>query len=394
MSAKANLVAVMDIGSKSVTVLIGEKTDGGISSIKGMGEYGYQGFSQGEWFDLPGLRSAVASALNIAEVEAGVKVKKLYVGVPSEFLAVATKIIAYEFKRPSRIGTEQINALFAKGDDFEETAPGFSSVNCSAIYYVLDEGPKRIIEPRGLVAKKVTAELSYVLCEKDFLKLFDGLAEDLGLKEIEYIPEAWAEAVGLLRPEQRDRYALIVDVGYITGSVAAVKGDGLLSLSSFSQGGGHIAGDISVLLNIPFDVAEKVQEKIDLNLNYSEQEYIEVFDENGEPLRISAKDARDIAYARLDCIAGIIKQAFEIASKDCPDYATVYLTGGGLTALRGAKEYLSASTGRPIEVLTSNLPRYDKPSLASTMALFETASKLAQQRKYGFIKKLLEKFGG
>lgn len=200
--------------------------------------------------------------------------------------------------------------------------------------------------------------------------------------------------MGLLRPEQRDRYAVIVDVGYITGSVAAIKGDGLLSLSSFSQGGGHIAGDISVLLNLPFEVAEKVQSKLDLNLNYSEEEYFEVTGLEGEPLRISAKDAKDIAFARLDSIANIIRQAFEIAGKDCPDYAAVYLTGGGLTEIRGAKEYLSASLNRPIEVLTSGLPRFDKPALASTMALFETASKLSQQRKYGFIKKLLEKIGG
>ena len=185
---------------------------------------------------------------------------------------------------------------------------------------------------------------------------------------------------------------MIVDVGYITGSVAAIKGDGLLSLSSFSQGGGHIAGDISVLLNLPFEVAEKVQSKLDLNLNYSEEEYFEVT--GLEPLRISAKDAKDIAFARLDSIANIIRQAFEIAGKDCPDYAAVYLTGGGLTEIRGAKEYLSASLNRPIEVLTSGLPRFDKPALASTMALFETASKLSQQRKYGFIKKLLEKIGG
>ena len=392
--SRSNVVAVLDIGSKSVTALIGEKVGGNLSSVKGTGEYAYQGFSQGEWFDVPGLKNAVRAALNIAEVEAGVKVKKLYVGIPSEFLAVATKIIAYEFKRPSRIGSEQIDALFNKGDDFEKTAPGFSSVNCSAIYYVLDDNPKRIIEPRGFVAKKVTAELSYVLCEKDFLNLFDGLAEELGLKEIEYIPEAWAEAMGLLRPEQRYRYAVIVDVGYITGSVAAIKGDGLLSLSSFSQGGGHIAGDISVLLNLPFEVAEKVQSKLDLNLNYSEEEYFEVTGLEGEPLRISAKDAKDIAFARLDSIANIIRQAFEIDGKDCPEYAAVYLTGGGLTEIRGAKEYLSASLNRPIEVLTSGLPRFDKPALASTMALFETASKLSQQRKYGFIKKLLEKIGG
>ena len=77
--SRSNVVAVLDIGSKSVTALIGEKVGGNLSSVKGTGEYAYQGFSQGEWFDVPGLKNAVRAALNIAEVEAGVKVKKLYV---------------------------------------------------------------------------------------------------------------------------------------------------------------------------------------------------------------------------------------------------------------------------------------------------------------------------
>lgn len=388
---RTNDVAIMDIGSKKFTVLIGENNFKGIYSVKGFGECEYEGFASGEWLNPEGLEQAAATAIAAAEAEAGVKIKKLFVGVPSEFLAVICKPVSITFAKPVRITDIEVDSLFQKGNDFND--PNFILVNSSPIYFTLDDQPRRIIEPRGIFVSKLSAMISYVMCEAGFIKTFDALGEGLSVKEIEYLPSVWAEAMGNLEAEQRDKYAILIDVGYITSSVALVRGDGLLHLSSFSVGGGHIAADLCTILDIPFDVAVTVKDKVDLNLAFSKEDVYEVTD--GEQVyRLDAKEVHKISAARLDDIAEYVNRAIEICKNDCPPHTAVYLSGGGITSLRGAKEYLSAALNKQIEILSPAMPRFDKPYYSSAVGMLCMASKLNNGGRGSFIKKLIAKIGG
>lgn len=73
--AKLNDVAVLDIGSKKISVMIGNKTPKGVFNVKGFGSCYYSGFSGGKWFNVQDLKSAVGKALHVAEAESGVKAK-------------------------------------------------------------------------------------------------------------------------------------------------------------------------------------------------------------------------------------------------------------------------------------------------------------------------------
>lgn len=389
---RTNEVAVLDIGSKKVTVLIGEKNTYGLYDIKGVGEYDYAGFSGGEWLKDGSLQQAVANAIGIAEAEAGEKIKKLYIGVPSEFLAIVVKEVSSVFTKPTRITDLVIDALYKKGSEFKNEE--FAEINCSALEYCIDGSAKKLIEPRGLFASRLDARLSYIMCESRFVRLFDGIAADLGLKEIEYVSIAWAQALGLLSTEQRDRNAVIIDIGYITGSVALVKGDGLLSLSSFSVGGGHIAANIYQRLNIPYKAAAEIQSKIDLNLVYSDEEYHEVQEDGEVVCRASAADVNLLTYEVLDYMADLIKKSIELSGAGLSPYAEIFLTGGGISELRGAKEFLSATLEKPIEILTPGVPRLNRPFYSSTVGLLNVAVGLKARDRASFIKKLIAKLGG
>lgn len=389
--ARNSDIAVLDIGSRKVSVLIGDKNEKGIYNIKGIGQFDYAGYACGKWYDEDSLKKAVSGALKIAEVEAGVKVRKLYIGVPAEFLAVNVKEVTEVYPKTTRITDTETDRLFRQGGNFETDA--FTEINCSPVYYTLDGSSKRIIEPRGATVQKLSGLLSYILCENTFINLFDSIAEELKLKEVEYVATPWAEALGLISAEQRDKYAIIMDIGYISSSVAVIRGDGLLHLSSFSIGGGHIAGDIFQALDLPFQVCCEIQNKIDLNLVYSVEEYHEVND-NGTVYRAAAEDVNYVTRERLEEIAGYIRQALDICKFDCPVYAPVYLTGGGITFIRGAKEYISASINRKLEILAPSLPRYNTPAFASLMGLFEVAVLLNGKSGTNFIKKLIAKIGG
>lgn len=117
--AKLNDVAVLDIGSKKISVMIGNKTPKGVFNVKGFGSCYYSGFSGGKWFNVQDLKSAVGKALHVAEAESGVKAKKLYIGVPSEFIAIVVKEVVLARGRAQRITDADVTELFEQGDTYK-----------------------------------------------------------------------------------------------------------------------------------------------------------------------------------------------------------------------------------------------------------------------------------
>ncbi|OKZ58141.1 MAG: hypothetical protein BHV97_01490 [Clostridium sp. CAG:349_48_7] len=181
--AKLNDVAVLDIGSKKISVMIGNKTPKGVFNVKGFGSCYYSGFSGGKWFNVQDLKSAVGKALHVAEAESG-----------SEFIAIVVKEVVLARGRAQRITDADVTELFEQGDTYKNHSR-YTTIGNFAIYYTLDDKTRRFVEPRGIEAYKITGLVSYVLCERSFTSLFENIAKDLRLKEVEYVSSIWAEGM-------------------------------------------------------------------------------------------------------------------------------------------------------------------------------------------------------
>lgn len=70
-------IAVLDIGSSKLTVLIGQRGANNTIQVKGIGECKYDGYSDGEWLSKENLPAAVNTAIASAEQAAGVKIRSL-----------------------------------------------------------------------------------------------------------------------------------------------------------------------------------------------------------------------------------------------------------------------------------------------------------------------------
>lgn len=380
-------VAVLDVGSEKLTVYVGERTVNGTFNIKGTGEALYEGFKGGEWLDPNGLFDAVEKACTGAMRGLGTKFRKLYVGVPGEFTAVVTKEVGFALDKTRKIRDCDLDELFKTGDTFEDN-PRFVTINCSAIYYVLD-GNRRLIEPRGMLSSKLKALLSYVLCERTFTETFDNILRKLGFSEVEYISACWAESMLLFEAEQRDKSVLLLDVGYITSNVMLVRGDGLLHLSSFSCGGGNIAGDLTMQMNIPFVQANLIRQKLNLSVLPSEEDKYSLLTRNGE-VSYSMADVNELARARVEYIARIVQKCIERCEYECPSYQPIYVTGGGLANIRGTREILSTILGRPVEFIAPADPQLNSPHLSSTLGVLDVA--LKSEKKVTFLQKIFGKY--
>ncbi|MDD4839085.1 MAG: pilus assembly protein PilM [Clostridia bacterium] len=380
MFFKMQELVVLDVGSKAFSAMVASKKSQGVFYVKSYAETSYSGYEEGEWFDLDELNQRAISTLEKVISETGTKSKTLFVSVPAEFSTTITKDIAVVLDRSRKIVDADIDYLFKKGDTYE-TNSQYVPINTSAIYFSCDDSSRLLIDPRGVVARKVSACASYILAERNFITTFDNIAKSLGFTSVEYISSEWAQGLTLLEKEQRDKDCLLINIGYLSSSVSVVRGEGLLELKSFSLGGAHLTANIFEAFDTPFEIAEEARDKVDLNLCYTDEDYIETQDGGGF---ISAEVA-EVVKDSLDILIETIASAIELCKYDMTSYSPIYLTGDGISCVRGAVRYIEEALGKSIEVLSPRLPAYNKTHYSSVVSLLSVASKL-NQKMHGLLR--------
>lgn len=375
-------IAILDVTSRLISAIVGVKKAQSVFGVKAIIEKENSGFENGEWFDKEDTISVATAVLKEAMQTAESSTKKLFIGVPAEFIATVTKPVSITLDRERRVVDADINFLIEKGNTFN--SDNHVLINSAPVEFSVDASDKTYRDVRGLTASSVQGTVSYMLCEKSFVDMFDEVGNSLGFKEIKFVSTAWAEGISLFEKEERDDVYVLVDIGFISSSVLIGRGEGVIDLKSFSLGGGHISGDMCEALDVSFDLAEKARELVDLNLNYADDAILVADQEDV----IYGTEACEVVRCRLDDIADIVKGVIDASGIDFPSYAPVYLTGEGIASIRGAKKYLSNELGMNVEIITPKVPGYVKPANASKISLLQVAETLSKQSFGSFIKRL------
>ena len=379
-------VAILDFGSGKIDVLIGERGVNNTICINGMGECEYAGFADGEWLAPEQLALAIGHAIHNAETNSRSKIKQLYVGVPGEFTTVVCRDVSISLTRKRKVTEQDVDLLHEQGNEFQNN-PDYTVVNIGPVYYTLDD-ERRIVQPVGMVGCRLGGHISYVLAENRFIHFIGNILQEIGIESVEFMSSVLAEELLLFDGVTRDQYVVLIDVGYITTSVAVGRGDGLLGLYNFSLGGGHITGDLAMAFNITFPQAESLKRKVVLSLNASDADVYEIADRDVH-LPFPAKTVNEIVMERIKIIATTIEKCLSKCDYEYPDYIPYHLTGGGLSYLKGARDYLSKRLNKPVEIVSPAYPPFSRPYMSSGIGLMEMA--LNQQptaKKKGFFARL------
>ena len=358
--------AILDIGSSTVVALVGEHGANGTFKICGKGDISYAGFQGAEFLEPESLKLVIGTSISNAEITSDSKITKVYIGVPGEFCTCVTKSVNLKFPKTKKVTQFDVDNIFSTGNTFEAD-PVFTVINKSVIYYDID-GIKRVIDPVGLKAKSVTGNVSYILAQKEFVKTMKTIFSELKIEILGFISANLAECMYLFEPQVRDKYALLVDVGYITTSVALCRGNALLYLKSFSLGGGYITSDLSECLHISFGEAERLKHKVVLGWKATQADTYEI--EGDDVIQTySAKATNEIVTDRIEMICDYIQRCLDACEYDLPEFLQINVTGGGFNFIRGVKSVLTKKLKRNVAIIAPNLPNVNRPDYSSEVGL-------------------------
>ena len=369
---KTKKVAVLDIGSDAITLVMQDKyTDS--YTFRAVQEY--DGFYNGEFFDPQGLFKVVSNLISECEKSTFTKVKQILVGVPGEFSAVVTSKVQNDLGINRKVMELDVDALYDLG---KPDSGDHVCISASPIYFELDDGTCTIT-PVGATTKKLKCLMSYVVAEKSFTALFDQIAEELGLS-FTYASGIQAEVMYVVPEQLRDEGVILADVGYTTTSVAYAIGDGVAHMLSFSLGAGHIAADISEIKEIPYAHALALVDRINLNIDASDEDEYAV-SVGQEIAYYKIKEINEIASARIENIADMIGKAIRNSYYDVSLNTKVLLTGSGISQIPGAREIVARLTSRQVEILAPDILQFNKPKFSQVAGLLVVQQRQLMQKR-------------
>lgn len=370
-------VAILDFGTSKITAMVGSRGLNNSICVDGVGVCDYDGLADGHFLAPEKLGAVINRAITAAENSARVKINKLYIGVPGDFLTCGVADAAISLGKKRRVLDRDVDALHELGNEHKDD-PYRTVINIQPIYYTLDDDHK-LIAPVGLSSTRLGGSISYVLCDNEFIKTVDAAVAAAGVNETEYVASSLAEVLFLFDDYKRDNCVMLADTGALGTTFTIARGDGIARQYFFSWGGERITIALAEAFEIPLAMAAALKRSVILSLN---PDYKPEDDEpcivrteykveaGGEEASFDMAAVNNIVEAELMLFARYIDRALSDCDYEFPEFTALSVTGGGLN-IRGATEFVSKCLNRDVEMVKPAQPLWDKPQLSSALGLMD-----------------------
>ena len=363
----------LEIGSSKLKVAVARKGINNTFNVIDSACVGYDGYFQGEFVDFEKLKGTFAKLFDEINYIEKKYNKKLYVGLPAEFVGVEVVNADINFDGYRKVRKADIEELYQQAISKIESDK-VEVISTTPIQFSIDESGRILSDPIGKKVRQLSVEVSVVIAEKETIQKFNNIFSDLGFNAVEYVSETLNQAMLVIPEEEREQECLLIDVGHLSTSVSFVKGQGLVSLTAYSLGGGYITGDLCENFEVSYKDAEKLKKQMVVSVKGDRTDcYDLVTDQSIERIRL--QEANNVALDRIDEIGRAINQCVQNHSREYISFLPVYLTGEALTKLKGGKDYLSKCIGRNIVVATTDIPGIDKPENNAIFGILNYALK-------------------
>ncbi|HHW89625.1 MAG TPA: hypothetical protein GX745_01805 [Clostridiales bacterium] len=357
--------AILSIDSSNITVLIGSRSVNNTFSISGVGEAAYDGYTNGEFVEPRKLADSVLEAFDAVKNQSN-PIDKIFVGVPADFLECLVKDVNLSFPRPKSIKPSDIDRLFDEGATV--LSREYKLINRSPIYFEND-GLKTLKYPKSKTSR-ISAKVSYIYAKKVFIEIINAILEIAGIADAIYLGSPLCQYLYLIEDKAAEKISIILDIGHIASSVVCAQGEGITSLQNFASGSGFLTVILMEGLEITYSQAETLKQQLVLTLDPSDNERY-IIDEYSAA--VSAKKANELVIEGLYNMAETIAENIEKAAIHFDEYTSVYLTGGEICNMRGAKDIFEKVLGTSIEILKPSAPMLDKPQFSQIAGLLDLA---------------------
>jgi len=254
---KEKFISVLDIGTTKNCVLVAQTESIGYQ-IVGYGISPSSGMKKGVVTDLNKLTQSITGAVRNAEKMCKAKLKEASISVTGSH--ISTIVNKGETEVSDREGT-------VTESDIEVAIRNASNCQLPANMMILHsiprsftvDGMEGIENPIGMKGKRLLVDVTLIIGDVTHIQNLVNATENVGLKVKDIILQPYASGKAVLTEEEMKEGVCLIDIGGGTTDVAIFKNGSLYFSFVIPVGGNHITNDLSLCLNIPFNVAEFIK---------------------------------------------------------------------------------------------------------------------------------------
>ncbi len=364
-------IAAIEFGTSKIVTIIAR--NGGIDRLEfmGTGTVPYDGFQNGDW-NTPGqMLQRVHDSIAAAELEANEKVRELYVGVPGDYIHVVSGEAEIGLGDDG-VTEDDLDAVQdAVAEKLQIAEMGGLVLHRSPAWFQIDDG-KKTVEPNGH-GSKLRACTSFIVADIQYIEDIKEIMGALDITILGFLSPTLGESLLLMSIDDRDRVSVLIDCGYLSTEISIIRGEAIVYHAMLPMGGGHITADIATQLCIPMRAAEQIKRSYVFNPDEFDRNAVnEVRDRRGRRVTFPREVVSQCIEKSMDELSNMIDLTLR---NDGIDYlgarSQIYLTGGGIGMMRGARDYLAERIGKPVKAAASKTAKMNSPVYSSVLGLLD-----------------------
>ena len=340
------IVAAIDVGTTKVCTVVGRKLGKDHVQILGYSAAKNTGMRKGVVSDLEAAERAVRVSVKAVEDKTGHKVDSAFVGISGAHVRFENRHERLEVGNNKGVVTADDVARAPIKLSESIDLPGRTVIHASSISYTLD-GESDIRHPVGMHSKEMKVETHFVTGSNTFIDSLVDIIEVSGVKVNSLVLEPLASGLAVLSPEERQKGAVIVDIGGGTTDIVAFRQGSIYYTGVIPVGGFQFTNDLALSFSTSFEAAEAIK------LEHASAEYQPASANEHIMVPVIGRD-RDLKVSRLEICQLVRERAMELSrmiklkldserKKGTED--TVIVLTGGAANLPGFAEIVRGIVG-------------------------------------------------
>jgi cell division protein FtsA len=366
------VVAILDVGSSKIACLVlrfdGTERigDDGVGSLAGQSGFRVigaattrsRGVRFGEIAAMGETERAIRPAVQAAQKMAGIRVDHVIVS----FAGAEPRSygLAGQVEVENTMVSEQDVARVLSACDVPDFGPGREVLHAQPVNFALDHR-SGLNDPRGQIGQSLATDMHMLTVNAQAIQNIAHCVKRCDLELAGLASSAYASGISALVEDEQELGSACIDMGGGTTGVSIFMKKHMIYADAVQMGGNHVTSDISMGLQIPMAMAERIKTFYGgvVATGMDDREMIEISGDTGDwhhdRRQVSRAELIGIMRPRVEEILEEVRSCLDAAGFDHMPSQQIVLTGAasqipGLDGLASRILGSQVRLGRPMRV--------------------------------------------
>lgn len=368
--AIGDVIVGIDIGTSKVSLVIGEVNNFNQIEVICTTSCKCNGIKKAKIIDEDEIVATISKLIKEAEAESELTINSAYLSIPGKYVTIVQNSILKEAKdKYAGISTKDVYTALSQVKDID-IPDGKQIIDIVTDEFILDNG-KPIQDPVGSLSSSFTIKAQVILADKDYMRQLSSIFRKVDIDIDGLVPVTLAERSLVLDGNELNDNIMLLDIGAGNTDIGVFEGLSFTYTNTIPVGGDNISNDISLVLNISEEEAEKLKKQYGLALK-------SLIDNDNEILLSTCKeDNKKVIRSSelIEIIEARIEEMFSLVNRDITTQGVkqrinnVILTGQGITNINKSDIAGKIILNIPVKIATGRAISTVRPEYRTAYAL-------------------------